>query len=136
MSSARISTPPPLATCRPLPIHPSKILFFVWPSFYSRVCGTCPLEHACLPSRIMNILYLRWIPYAVPLHSSLTFRALAFPFFCLPPPAGMIHVRPLPKTRVPIVKFHQAELAISCDVCVNKRLGPRNTQLMSAYAEV
>ena len=35
--------------------------------------------------------------------------------------AGMAQILPLPRSRVPIVKFHHAGLGISCDVCVNKR---------------
>ncbi len=48
----------------------------------------------------------------------------------------MAKILPLPKTRVPIVKFSNPVHGVSCDVCVNKLLGPRNTRLLCAYAEV
>lgn len=49
---------------------------------------------------------------------------------------GLTKIVPLPRARVPIVKFAHPGLGVSCDICINKRLGLRNTALLNAYAEL
>ena len=48
----------------------------------------------------------------------------------------MKDVLPLPKTRVPIVKFRDALSGISCDICVENQLAILNTKLLRTYAAI
>jgi hypothetical protein len=44
--------------------------------------------------------------------------------------AGCLEVKPLPKARVPVVKFKDPESGMSCDVCLNNMLATENTRLL------
>jgi DNA polymerase sigma len=60
----------------------------------------------------------------------------------------MRHVKPLPKARVPIVKFTDSVTyvlfwrnligfsGISCDICINNLLAPHNTKFLADYAKI
>jgi len=43
---------------------------------------------------------------------------------------------PLPKARVPVVKFFHAGSQMSCDVCLNNHLATENTRLLRTYAAI
>jgi DNA polymerase sigma len=45
-------------------------------------------------------------------------------------------VKPLPKARVPIVKFRDPVAGKECDICVNNHLALRNTELLWAYSQL
>ncbi|QDZ22133.1 PAP-associated domain-containing protein [Chloropicon primus] len=48
----------------------------------------------------------------------------------------MSKVIPIPKARVPIVKFIEPETGIECDICVNNLLAVENTSLLRKYSEI
>jgi len=50
--------------------------------------------------------------------------------------AGFAEVLPLPKARVPIVKFLSAKHGLRCDLGVNNLLAIHNSQLIAAYCEL
>eukprot|EP00039_Didymoeca_costata_P011809 m.166986 g.166986 ORF g.166986 m.166986 type:complete len:962 (+) comp15299_c0_seq4:100-2985(+) len=50
--------------------------------------------------------------------------------------AGMEQVMPLPKARVPVVKFLDTVTKVSCDVCLDNRLACENTRLLRTYTEI
>lgn len=49
---------------------------------------------------------------------------------------GMREVKPLPKARVPVVKFKDPESGMSCDVCLNNTLATENTRLLYVYSQI
>eukprot|EP01137_Pigoraptor_chileana_P034910 Opistho-2@28163 len=48
----------------------------------------------------------------------------------------MSDVLPLPKARVPIVKFRDPSSGICCDICINNRLALHNTRLLQTYSTI
>jgi len=50
--------------------------------------------------------------------------------------AGLRDVKPLPKARVPVVKFKDEESGMSCDVCLNNTLATENTRLLYVYSRI
>jgi len=48
----------------------------------------------------------------------------------------MSRVIPIPKARVPIVKFIEPETGIECDICVNNLLAVENTVMLRKYSEI
>ena len=50
--------------------------------------------------------------------------------------AGAIGVKPLPRARVPVVKFYDPTSKMSCDVCLDNILACENTALLRMYANI
>lgn len=48
----------------------------------------------------------------------------------------MTKVMPIPKARVPIVKFTEPQTGIECDICVNNLLAVENTVMLRKYSEI
>jgi DNA polymerase sigma len=48
----------------------------------------------------------------------------------------MAKVMPIPKARVPIVKFTEPQTGIECDICVNNLLAVENTVMLRKYSEI
>eukprot|EP00478_Filoreta_tenera_P004049 GABV01004342.1.p1 GENE.GABV01004342.1~~GABV01004342.1.p1 ORF type:complete len:150 (+),score=34.62 GABV01004342.1:1-450(+) len=47
---------------------------------------------------------------------------------------GFEDVKPLPRARVPVIKFRDPETGISCDICINNSLAVENSKLLRDYA--
>lgn len=45
-------------------------------------------------------------------------------------------VKPLPRARIPVVKFTEPKSGVACDVCLDNVLATRNTALLRTYARV
>jgi DNA polymerase sigma len=50
--------------------------------------------------------------------------------------ADMESVLPLPRARIPIVKFRHPTLRMCCDICINNKLATENTRLLNTYADL
>lgn len=72
----------------------------------------------------------------VPLNPANTLSLTSFPSIFPAGADGCDNVKPLPRARVPVVKFAHKEIAMACDVCINNLLATRNTRLLSAYAHL
>jgi DNA polymerase sigma len=49
---------------------------------------------------------------------------------------NMKNVSPLPRARVPIVKFRDPMSRLSCDICINNPLAIHNTRLVADYSRI